>query len=260
MWDGISIGDALLNEYDTEHMAFFNQVMFHYDTGEEGVIAGYGGELRVLKVGNQALEMRAGAALVNGTFYESNSSMFWSYTYNDGEPTNYYRVVLRKDIDSQVVRMVVVGPSNTTYPTLLQNADSIWELPLAKFYTTDGVVGEVTDERVHCKSPLTRLLSWRQGGDSLYWIEPGTDNYSPQFPLVQSGCDESLADGTLSVTFPEEFSQQPILYVTIEDSSMAWSVFTPSSLSYTGFTGVLRDRLDNAAGAHSFYWMAIGPP
>ena len=116
--------------------------------GEEGVIADYLNELEVTNPSGLDLEVDTGGAVVDGKLYRNDDTVNLSLT-QPGVNTTGFRVVLRKDWDTQTVRAAVVmnTDGNSDPPALTQVDGTTWEISLATGTVTTGGAVTLVDAR-----------------------------------------------------------------------------------------------------------------
>ena len=101
------------------------------------------------------------------------------------------------------------------------------------------------------------LITNRQGGDATNWNTAGTTDYVVTLSRFQTGAVSITGNGT--VTFPEAFGGNPLVFARVEDDSAGLFV-TVSSISTTQVTIYVHDHEGNAHDeAVPVYWQAIGP-
>lgn len=112
----------------------------------DGVLRGIGGELAV-SGGASPLTVQAGAAFVDGIFFEDPAST--SLAVATPAATTGGHVVLRADWTARTARLVAVLSSSgvTTPPNVTQNSGTLYEIRLATFTMTNAGVITLTDVR-----------------------------------------------------------------------------------------------------------------
>jgi hypothetical protein len=117
------------------------------DASTEGVLKGYAGALAVSGT-SSPISVAAGAAVVNGIPYESDSAVSVTVpTPLIG--TTGHRVVLRADYAAKTVRIALLSSSDgvASPPAVTQADGTTWEVSLATLTITTGGVITVTDTR-----------------------------------------------------------------------------------------------------------------
>lgn len=106
----------------------------------------------------------------------------------------------------------------------------------------------------------------RQGGSATSWITAGTTNYSPARSLIQVGVvsgtsGSSVNNVSVSVTFPQAFSNTPIIMVTEFKTGghYTWQIHITAA-STTGFTVQIYFDTTYTSEPVLVQWLAIGPP
>lgn len=104
------------------------------------------------------------------------------------------------------------------------------------------------------------LVYKRQGGSSTDWSTYGLTTYSPTSTLIQAGSISisiTSNSGASSVTYPTAYTQRPLVFVSIYDSTIgSYSIGTYAE-STTGMTIFAYNPLEATASV-SAYWLAIG--
>lgn len=136
--------------------------------GRDGVIYGYGDELKVTPGSGMAVKVGTGAAFVQGRMLEVyDQAETLPIATADATNPRIDRVVVRVDLSSGERRAylaVKVGtPAATPAAPLLQQDSTIWELSLAQVRVGAGatgiVVGDIADEREYTSLATDRLLA-----------------------------------------------------------------------------------------------------
>lgn len=129
--------------------------------------------------------------------------------------------------------------------------------------TTDKIANDAVDDtKVGNRVPQLR---YRMGGSSSDWSTPGTSSYQPGAVREQVGCSSvPVADGqtvgTLAVSFPEAFSNKPVIVASpSSDTYMPYTVCV-ESVTASGFTlRVVKASAASGSQGHFANWQAIGP-
>lgn len=147
-WDGTALGDC--GPYTSAH--FHDQLLRSLTgcTGDRGVLLNWLNGLEVTGT-TSPLSVNTGAAVVYGTFFESDAPV--SVTVSTPGTSGYSRydvIVVRRDVALQTARIArVAGTSGVapTVPTLTQDAAGVYEIPLATILVDDAGNITVTDAR-----------------------------------------------------------------------------------------------------------------
>lgn len=158
-WDGILVGDAATAPYSSNEWAHFWTLLNESGSvfPNYGVLRGSGNgtydPLQIIAIGSANLDMKIGAALVNGKLYETDAAVALTVAANASGNPRIDTVVLRVDYTAQTVRPVIkqgtpaVSPAR---PSLTQSA-SLWEMPLADIAVANGfgsiTQADITDRR-----------------------------------------------------------------------------------------------------------------
>lgn len=113
------------------------------------------------------------------------------------------------------------------------------------------VDGSIDQE--HLSDGASKVIK-RQGGDASSWKVAGTSNYTPTSAKIQCGsieCNQSAV-----ITWPEAFSDTPVVFAIAIDSTFA--AIRASTVSSTGCTFVSQGH-DGSLVSTYIYWLAIGP-
>jgi hypothetical protein len=234
---------------------------------EEGVIPGPGTNLLVSGT-TTTLTVGAGAAYVNG-FYYTNSGAFTVGVSAPAAGSTAFRVNLAADVIANTVRAVVVqaNEGSTTIPSLTQQDNNYWEIPLATGLVSSGGTVTLSDARVFVR--LVQAPVWRRrGGSSSEWSTQGSTNYTPGAQRILGGTttlvfnDDTDETGDY-VNFPLTFSGKPLVWATVMSAAVAAhravniSVY---SLEKNRFRLVGRRTTGgDFDGTVQVYWLAIGP-
>jgi len=106
------------------------------------------------------------------------------------------------------------------------------------------------------------LLYKRQGGSSAQWSTPGTNNYTPTTAKIQAGVVtisvSGANQGSVTVTYPEAFTDRPIVIVSRSiNSGVVYTDFGTSGHTASGFT-VTAKFSTTVTTAVDVQWLAIG--
>lgn len=160
-WAGTVTGDA--GPYTAPHWWDVWQSMI----GSSGALTGAGnagvfpwvpGKLAVTYVAPNFVSVAAGAAMIDGLFYNNSASISVTVTSATAGKVRDDRLVIRKYFSGliQTARLTLVAgsevasPGPGTPPALVQDTtrQTYWDLPLARVSVTDGGAITLTDERV----------------------------------------------------------------------------------------------------------------
>lgn len=146
-WSGTTTGDA--GPYSDDTWSDMYRKLFMPDRTLQGVIDNYANELEVTGA-TSPLSINTGAALVDGKFYENDSSGS-VVVPSPAVSTRIDRIVLRKSWSAQTVRITrIEGVEGGGVPALTQNDGTTWDIPLYQASITTGGVITLTDERYFC--------------------------------------------------------------------------------------------------------------
>lgn len=106
------------------------------------------------------------------------------------------------------------------------------------------------------------LVTARQGGNATNWQIAGTTSYVPTNPIIQMGVAEITTNagtglGNVAVTYPNAFTNRPIVLISVGGSSTGNIVSTFSDDATTGFTARVF-KTDLGAVTIQVNWMAVG--
>ena len=116
------------------------------------------------------------------------------------------------------------------------------------------------DDAVTAAKMLNGMVKHRQGGTTgdNTWVTAGTSNTdtSAKSVKIQVGSYQSSSGGDTTITFPEAFSQVPLVFGTVQGSvtgTAFLSVISASTSQFTGRTWTGSARVSEVTG-----WIAIG--
>ncbi len=116
--------------------------------------------------------------------------------------------------------------------------------------TTARMANDIVDDTKVGNRVLA--LPRRQGGDAANWAVQGTTTYTPTNVRMQVGSLEMGNSGTWTVTFPQAFSNRPIVtFNTYRGDYLPFGAGTPTA---SGFSVEKSDIT-----ADILFWIAIGP-
>jgi len=184
-WDGLITGDATLAPYtELAYHSMWRKMFSKYNSG--GVIDSYLNELEVIGI-SQGVQVKSGAALVDGWFYENDDIFSVSLDL----PTTNPRIdciVLRMNYVTQTVRITVVDGTEAATPNapaVTQIHGVTWDLKLAEVTITTAGAITVVNRRKFAITP-----------------------FSPAYAMNK--IEEISVSGGLAETF--EFSDIPTIY------------------------------------------------
>lgn len=140
-------------------------------------------------------------------------------------------------------------PINTIVDEINGNLDSG---NLANSAVTED---KITDDAVSSQKIEYGKVYKRQGGDAVRWSTTGTTNYDTDAAEVKIQCGSHDATGTDAnhdITFPEAFTDTPIIIATPFGSSGVYPTWYLVSATNTGFT------FREGTNVEAFHWVAIG--
>lgn len=171
VWGGTTPGDA--GPYTLDHWADIWDSFFNKRALNGGVFRGDRGELAVSGTGSP-VTVQAGTALVNGTWYDENTSTTIAIPTPSGA-TRIDLIVLRKSWSAQTIRLTrVAGVEGGGVPALTQSAATTWDIPIAQCSITTGGVITVTDTRVFCQFAMEKSNAPAEGRLTLTTLTPVT--------------------------------------------------------------------------------------
>jgi hypothetical protein len=158
-WDGILLGDASAAPYSSAEWAHLWAQLHGVGSlfPNYGILPGTGNgtydPLQVIATGASNVDVKIGAALVNGKLYETDAAVTLTVGANVSGNPRIDTVVLRTDYVAQTIRSVILQGTpavSPVRPTLTQNATT-WELPLADIAAANGfasiTAADITDRR-----------------------------------------------------------------------------------------------------------------
>lgn len=152
--------------------------------GRDGVIYGYGDELKVTPGSGMAVTVGTGAAFVQGRMLEVyDQAETLPIATADATNPRIDRVVIRVDLSTaqrKAYLAVKVGtPAATPAAPLLQQDATIWEMSLAQVRVAAGatgiVAGDITDEREFTSTAATTLYTPGVAGFDVATVQAGLD-------------------------------------------------------------------------------------
>lgn len=149
-WQSTTPGDA--GPYSSDNWSQLQRYIIGQDgqNVESGIVEGSGVNpdpgLTVTQRGagaNMSVDISAGAALVNGTFYIDDATVNKAIAANASGNPRIDTIILNKDWSAQTIRLAVVQgtPAGSPVPpSLVQNAGVQWQIPLADVAVANGAI------------------------------------------------------------------------------------------------------------------------
>lgn len=156
-WNGLITGDATLAPYTAAVYQSVWDKLFA-SANNQGYLEAFLDELVVSGISG-GVQVATGAALVEGTFYETDAVENIAVPTPSANP-RIDRIVVRKNSTAQETRLFrIIGTeaASPTAPALIQAAGSVWDVPLAQVLITTAGEITLTNERVKARSPLGGL-------------------------------------------------------------------------------------------------------
>lgn len=216
---GTLLGDATRAPYDASEWAFDHDAALNGfgNRANFGVLYGFDNgthfSLQVTQttIASANVEMKIGAAIVRGVVYVNDATLTLAIGANASGNPRIDTIALRYDYLAQTIRGVVrqgTPAATPVPPTLIQNAGTTWEIPIADIQVPNGF-STITDVGIHGRHEFSNV------GEGSF--EDGV--------LNNSGI--SLQDGD----------------VVIWDSSVARGVTTTTQSNNWRVAGVVRGRI-----------------
>jgi len=144
-WNTNDVGDGATAGFGKSLIAAWIQKIFA--RGGSGVLRGVGSDLAV-SGSSSPLAVAAGAALVDGLYYENTAALNLTVT-TPVVGTTGGRVILRANHSAQTVRAAILLSADGTadLPALTQTPGTTYEISLASFTITTGGTITLTDTR-----------------------------------------------------------------------------------------------------------------
>lgn len=225
-WNGTAVGDA--GPYsDSEWWEIYRYLAGPYDSGA-GLLAGSGVAPDIgLQVTQQSPLARGvlvapGAAMVDGTFYNNDSSVALSTAPNASGLTRIDTVILRKDIAAQTIRLAVLQGTPAASPvpaTLTQNA-STWEIGLADITLANGYAS-VTN------SVIFRRQNVANGPEGIYLYG------------LQNKTGQVLPPGTMLYFNPTMAADRGVYFFAAQDKRYVFAGVTVDWVPIDGYCRLL---------------------
>ena len=158
-WGGTSTGDA--GPYGADDWSNIWKTLFTVDSTSQGIVPWYGGKLNVTNSGGYSpANIATGAAIVHGTFYQSDASEQIAIPSPVSNNRTDY-IVLRKDHINQTIRLTrLAGTEGGSPPTLTQNETTYWDIRIASTTITPaGALSIVNDNiYIHLGVPVNGVI------------------------------------------------------------------------------------------------------
>lgn len=217
----------------------FHNVMTLTHLGREGfvVTSGSSDVLQVSYNAGQVLDVQDGSAFIAGVYYNNSAATTVTLEDNGTIYTRIDRVVVRVDWSAQTARIVAKRGTASAYPEppeLVQEAGTLYELPLALVFVTPSFAG-FGDEYIIDERPFSLVpdLSYHQGTKNVMYnsefLSPeltGTTYGLTNWQETGGGGFPSVVIGTNAFTKFDTQSRgnAPYLYFTANDAigSYVW--------------------------------------
>lgn len=148
----------------------------------------------------------------------------------------------------------IVASANDRLLARVSNALRFGQLTAGMFPAGVVATAAIANDAVDDTKVGNRVLALprRQGGDAANWAVPGTTTYTPTNVRMQVGSLEMGNSGIWTVTFPQAFSDRPI--VTFNTYRGDYLPFVAGFPTASGFSVEKSD-----VTADILFWIAIGP-
>lgn len=261
-WTTGSTGDGA-SEYTQSQWFALWRALLQNDATVEGVLGGETGNLAVSATSG-VITVSTGAAVVYGIPYFMETAATTLAIATPAIGTTGHRVVLRADWTAQTVRAALKSSDDgvSAIPAVTQSSGTTWEVSLASMTITTGGAITTTDLRRYCQFASEPLIA-RQGGSATDWDTAGSTTYRPNDTMLQAGTvavTTSSSYGTAGVTFPVQFSGDPIIITGLGASGASSdpSTLMATTRTTSGFTMHLHCSTGDLNSAPCM-WVAIGP-
>lgn len=227
-WDGLLLGDATNAPYSSAEWSHLWALMHNVGSffPNYGVLLGTGDgtydPVQAIASGAANVDVKVGAALVNGKLYETDTAVTLTVAANASGNPRIDTLVLRADYVAQTVRPVIKQGTpavSPVRPTLTQNS-SLWEMPLADIAVANGFAtitqSNITDRRRYAHSAGAGWLP--------YAYPVGTnpaDDHAVTFAIAAS----NAIAVPFQVTGNMLLDQLNILAFTTVNAAMEWGVY-----------------------------------
>jgi hypothetical protein len=233
----------------------------------EGVAVNFLNELECTDGGFETVDVDTGGAMVDGKWFLNDASQSVTIPSAVGVGnTRIDRIVARADwanFNVSVYRIAGTDAASPTAPAVTQTSETTYDIKLCQVLVDTSGNVSVTDEREWAEATKhVGNIYKRQGGSSSLWGAAGSTNYDVSGALIQCGCSESLGSDYVSITFPESYSSQPLVFIEIVEQPLSGTPYyiRYSALSNIGISYDVRDIDTNTrVEGIKIYWIAIGP-
>lgn len=218
-WAGTTVGDA--GPYTAPHWWNVWQAMSGGNgalggVGNKGVFYNVPGLLAVTYVGPNFLSVAAGAAMIDGLYYENDAAISCTVTSATSGNVRDDRLVIRKYFNTatQNARLVllpgseVASPGPGTPPSLTQDVTrtTYWDIPLARVSVADNGVMTLTDEREYVTPVpgmvlLSEYVVTAAGGDQYVTFDNIPQCFADLLLTYAAKTTEVLSYGGLQFVF-----------------------------------------------------------
>jgi hypothetical protein len=153
-WQALVTGDATLAPYEDFTYANNWQKLFTREDNQ-GVLRDYLNELVVGGVSGGA-SVNTGFAIVNGWVYENTTSVTKTISTPSSNPRIDVVVARMTFVDTEIRIFVIEGTEagSPTAPSLIQNNNVVWDIPLAEVLIDTAGTITITDTREFATTPL----------------------------------------------------------------------------------------------------------
>lgn len=167
-WQSTSPGDA--GPYSSSQWQDIYKYLLHALRPNSGAIIDSGTapntglQVQATNPVSAAVDVLAGAALVEGVYYANDATVTLSIAANASGNPRIDTVVLRKDYTAQTVRLAVLTGTpagSPTPPSLTQSDGTLWEIPLADIAVASGFASIAN-------SNITPRHEWANAADGVY--------------------------------------------------------------------------------------------
>lgn len=252
-WDGSVLGDC--GPYTSAH--FHDQLLRSITgcTGNRGVLLNWLNNLEVTGT-SSPLSVATGAAVVYGTFFESDAAVSVTISTPATGYSRYDRIVARRNASTQTVRIGTTQgtPSvgTPTVPALTQDVSGIYEIPLANALIDDAGTIEVTDTREYA----TYSSSWPASlvtGDMIVGGNVTADKLANQTRWDVRGAGQIEPDNTNPCTWTVGASYDFWAFATAVTNE-AWVYFMAPTGLVAGTLAFYLWNAPDAAAAGNVDW------
>lgn len=167
-WQSTAPGDA--GPYSSANWHDIYKYLFHAlrpNSGaiiDSGTAPNVGLQVQATSPASAAVDVLAGAALVEGAFYENTATVTLSIAANLSGNPRIDTIVLQKDYVAQTVRLALLTgtPAVSPVPPSLTQSDGVlWQIPLADVAVASGFVSIAN-------SNITPRHEWANAADGVY--------------------------------------------------------------------------------------------